>query len=144
MPLMFIARPQPCYNQIMKAILVDALDGIINSDGTLFQEMYELLEQYPNRKIIVTNANDQQFNQFNFRIAPYEVFTLKHNPDKVDPTYFRTLLDQYQLTPTDVIYFEHDEAACDSAQSLSIPTYHYQHEERDLAKLKVFLDENTG
>ena len=85
MPLMFIARPQPCYNQIMKAILVDALDGIINSDGTLFQEMYELLEQYPNRKIIVTNANDQQFNQFNFRIAPYEIFTLKHNPDKVDP-----------------------------------------------------------
>lgn len=144
MPLMFIVRPCPCYNQIMKTILVDALDGIINSDGTLFQEMYELLEQYPNRKVIVTNANDQQFKQFNFDIAPYEIFTLKHNPDKVDPTYFRTLLDQYQLAPTDAIYFEHDEAACSSAHSLGIPTYHYSHEERDLAKLKVFLDEHLA
>ena len=123
----------------MKTILVDAWNTFFTTDG-IFQEMHKMLENYSNPKIIVTNANDEQSIQFGIDKSPYRVFTLKHNPDKVDPAYFRTLLDQYQLTPTDVIYFEHDEAACDSAQSLSIPTYHYQHEERDLAKLKVFLD----
>ena len=40
----------------MKTILVDAVDSfVIEKDGkfVIFQEMYELLEKYQNRKIIL-------------------------------------------------------------------------------------------
>ena len=40
---------------------------------------------------------------------PYEVFSLEHNPDKIDPQYFSTLLDKFSLTPNGVLYFEHNE-----------------------------------
>lgn len=47
----------------MKTILVDAVDGfIIESEGAfkIFEEMQGLLESFPNRKIILTGANDEQ------------------------------------------------------------------------------------
>lgn len=45
----------------MKTILVDAINGLILEDGTIFDEMYKLLEQYPNPKIVLTGANDEQW-----------------------------------------------------------------------------------
>lgn len=82
----------------MKTILVDAINGLILEDGTVFKEMYQLLETYPNKKIVLTGANDEQFKQFNLDQSPYEVFTLKHDPEKTDPAYFNTLLDSYSLS----------------------------------------------
>ena len=51
---------------------------------------------------------------------PYEVFTLKHNPDKTDPTYFTIMLNHFGLTTKENIYFEHAKAAVASAQSVGI------------------------
>jgi len=36
----------------MKTILVDAVGGIVDREGNIFKEMYDLLEEFPNRKII--------------------------------------------------------------------------------------------
>ncbi len=47
----------------MKTILVDAVDCfIIEKDGEfiIFQDMSNLLETYPNRKIILTGAPDEK------------------------------------------------------------------------------------
>ena len=126
----------------MKTILVDAIDGLILGDGTVFQEMYDLLETYPNRKIVLTGANDEQWEKFNLDACPYKVFTLKHEPEKTDPKYYEILLDEFALTPGDVIYFEHSKEAADTAASLGIPTYFYDHTARDLKKLKEFIDAN--
>ena len=49
----------------MKTILVDAIDGLILKDGTVFEEMHQLLEKYPNPKLVLTCANDEQFKEFN-------------------------------------------------------------------------------
>jgi len=122
----------------MKTILVDAVDGIINDDGTLFQEMYDLLEKYDNLKLILTGANDEQFNKFNLHEAPYDVFTLEHNPEKTDPYYYEWMLSHFDLSSEDVVYFEHDAEAVKSAESMGIKAYFYNHKERDLDKLKVF------
>lgn len=73
---------------------------------------------------------------------PYDVFTLKHNPDKVDPKYFEILLKQYNLDNSNVIYFEHSQEAVDSAKSLGITSYFYDSDKRDLVALKEFLDSN--
>jgi FMN phosphatase YigB (HAD superfamily) len=124
----------------MKTILVDGISGLIHKNGTLFAEMYDLLEQYPNPKLVLTGANDKQWKEFNLDVSPYEVFTLKHNPEKTDSAYFNILLEKYGLEKDDVVFFEHNEEAAKTAESLGIKTYFYDHTKRDLAALKTFLD----
>lgn len=128
----------------MKTILVDGISGLILKNGTLQQEMYEMLEQYPNPKIVLTGANDEQWKAFNLDISPYEVFTLKHNPEKTDPKYFEILLEKYNLSSDDVIYFEHSQLAADSAASVGIKTYFYDHTDQDMVALKEFIDANLN
>lgn len=126
----------------MKTILVDAIDGIVLKDGTLFQEMYEMLETFPNRKIVLTGANDEQFKQYNLSKVPYELFTLKHNPEKTDPKYFHILLEKYNLQANEVIFFEHNPNAVKSAETAGIKTYYYDPIKKDLLGLKAFLASN--
>ena len=127
-----------------KTILVDAFNSFVIKDHGIFEEMYSLLEEYKNKKIIVTNANDEQIIVLGLNDLPYETFTLKHNPEKTNPEYFKILLKQYNLKVEDVIYFEHNQEAARSAESLGINTYYYDHEQKDLCKLKMFLDNNTN
>jgi HAD superfamily hydrolase (TIGR01509 family) len=128
----------------MKTILVDAVNTTIIKDETgafvQFKELFELLETYANPKVIVTNANDEQLVEFGLNNVPYPVFTMKHNPDKPDPIYFKTLLEQYNWQPTDVIYLEHNPDAVKSAESVGITSYHYDKDKRDLVELKKFID----
>lgn len=124
----------------MKTILVDVVDCLISKDGKLFGEMFALLEFYPNKKIILTGANDEQFKIFGLDKMPYEVFTLKHNPEKTDPKYYELTLSHFNLKKEDVVYFEHSPEAVKSAQSIGVKTYFYNNDARDLASLKKFLD----
>lgn len=126
----------------MKIILVDAVDCFVSDTGVIFQEMQDLLETYENKKIIVTGANDEQFKTFGLDKMPYEVFTMKHNPEKINPKYFEILLEQYNLTKDDVVYFEHNSKAVESAQLVGITSYFFDNEKKDLNNLKNFLDVN--
>ena len=126
----------------MKTILVDAVYTFVSDQGVIFQEMHNLLEKYPNKKIILTNASDDKWEQYGLNKMPYEVFTLKHNPDKPNPIYFQKLLDHFNLTKDDVIYFEHSPEAVKSAESVGIKSYHYDENKKDLLSLKKFLDQN--
>ena len=124
----------------MKTILVDAVYTFSSPEGKIFEEMHSLLETYPNKKILVTGANDEQFKKFGLDKMPYEVFTLKHNPEKTDPSYFQKLLEHFSLKASDCIYFEHNGDAVKSAESVGIISYHHDENEKDLVKLKEFLD----
>ena len=126
----------------MKTILVDAVYTFVSDQGVIFQEMYDLLETFPNRKIVLTGANDEQFIKFGLEKVPYEVFTLKHNPEKTDPKYFEMLLNKFGLTKNDVVYFEHNPGAVRSAESVGIKSYFYDPDKKDLGILKNFLTEN--
>lgn len=126
----------------MKTILVDAVHTFVIAGEGINKEMYEMLETFANPKIILTNANDEQFIEFGLTNLPYPIFTLKHNPDKVDPIYFQKMLEYFSLKVDDVIYFEHDEGAVKSAQSVGIKTYYYNSDKKDLEALKNFLTEN--
>lgn len=126
----------------MKTILVDAVNAFIIKWQWVSQEMYDLLEKYPNTKIILTWANKEERNKFDMNDLPYDLFTLEHNPDKPDPKYYYTMLDHFGLKARDVVYFEHNEDAVRSAISVWIDTFHYNKEEKDLKWLKEFLDRN--
>lgn len=108
----------------------------------IFGKMHELLETFPNRKIILTNANDQQAKGYGLDNVPYEVFSLKHNPDKTDPEYFKKMLEHFHFKKDDVIYFEHNHDAVKSAQSVGITAYHYDPEKKDLEALEAYLKTN--
>lgn len=129
----------------MKTILVDAVNCFVIEEGDsfkIFQEMYNLLETFPNKKIVLTGANEEQFKKFGLDKMPYEVFTLRHNPEKTDPKYFEIMLRHFNLNIADVVYFEHSMDAVKSAQSVGINTYYYNEDERDLVALKKFIDKN--
>ncbi len=129
----------------MKTILVDAVDCfVVEESGSfkIFQDMYKLLETYPNRKIILTGANDEQKEKFGLDDMPYEVFTLKHNPEKTDPEYYKILLNNFNLNKDEVIYFEHNPEAVKSAKFIKINSYYYDNDKKDLESLKKFLDKN--
>lgn len=126
----------------MKTILVDAVDCFVSEEGRILKEMHDLLETYPNNKIILTGADDEQFKVFGLDKMPYEVFTLKHNPEKTNPRYYLTLLQHFNLNKDEVIYFEHNPEAVESAQSVGIASYFYDNQKNDLTSLKEFLDSN--
>ena len=126
----------------MKTILVDAVDCFVSPEGQIFERMHDLLESYKNNKIILTGANDEQFKKFGLDKMPYKVFTLKHDPEKTNPKYFEMMLEHFNLQKNDVIYFEHNSKAVESAQSAGIKTYFYDNDKKDIESLKVFIDSN--
>lgn len=125
-----------------KAILVDAINAFVIKGEGVFEEMHSMLEEFPNKKIILTNANDEEFKKFNLKNMPYEVFTLAHNPEKTDPEYYKKMLEHFSLKPEEVIYFEHNENAVKSARSVRIKTFHYNKETKDVGSVKEFLNNN--
>jgi len=126
----------------MKTILVDAVDTFVIEGEGIFKPMFDLLEKYPNKKIILTNANDEQIQTFGLINLPYELFTLKHNPDKTEPEYFQKMLNHFGLSKDEVVYFEHNLDAVKSAQSVGIVSHQYDSDKKDLGSLKKFLNES--
>ena len=126
----------------MKTILVDAVFCFVSPEGQIFTEMYSLLETYSNKKILLTGADDEQFKKFGLDKMPYEVFTLKHDPEKTNPKYYEVLLEHFGLTRDEVLYFEHNPKAVESAQSVGINSFYYDNDKKDIESLKNFLDNN--
>ena len=130
----------------MKTILVDAVYCfVIEEDGgfKIFEEMHDLLETFPNRKILLTGADDEQFKKFGLDKMPYEVFTLRRNTEKTNPEYYKKMLEHFGLSKDDVIYFEHNLEAVKNAQSVGIKSYFYDNNQKNLTELKDFLNKNV-
>jgi len=127
----------------MKTILVDAVYTFIieTEEGfKIFEPMQKILDEFPNRKIILTSAGDEKFEKYGLDRMPYEVFTLKHDPEKTNPEYYKKMLEHFSLQPEDVVYFEHNPKAAESAISVGINTYYYDNTKNDLMSLKKFID----
>jgi len=124
----------------MKTILVDAWNTFVDENGVNL-EMKSILDHFNNNKIIVTNANEEEKITFGIVNMPYPIFSLAHNPNKTDPDYFKNMLAHYKLSIDNVIYFEHNEAAVKSAQSIGIKTLWLQ-KGSELSLLKEFLSSN--
>ncbi len=126
----------------MKTILVDAINTFVIKGQGIDQEIFDLLESFPNRKIVLTNATDERMEEPDFAEVPYEIFTLSNDPSKSDPEYFNMMLSHLGLTAKEVVYFEHNPEAIKSAESVGIRTYHFDPEKRDLGALGIFLKNN--
>ncbi len=126
----------------MKTILVDAKGALIIKGKGINQPLFDLLEKYPNPKIVVTDANDEESKALGLDAVTYPVFTMKHNPDKPNPDYFKTLMQKFHLSIEEIVYFDHKIEAVESARSLGIVAYYYDSEKGFLGELGKFLDTN--
>lgn len=124
----------------MKTILVDAWNTFVTEEGINFN-LQNLLDSYPNNKIILTNANEEELVTFGIVNMPYPVFSLAHNPNKTDSDYFVKMLQHFNLKTEEVVYFEHNPDAVASAKSIGITTFHYNKLE-NLDNLTIFLNSN--
>ena len=61
----------------MKIILVDAWNTLIKNKK-LDIDLYNLLEKFENRKIILTNANNNELIDYGIVEIPYDIFSLSH------------------------------------------------------------------
>jgi hypothetical protein len=52
------------------------------------------------------------------------------------------MLKHFNLRADEVIYFEHNQYAVQSAKLLGINTFHYQKDSKDLTALKQFIDKS--
>ena len=69
---------------------------------------------------------------------------MKHDPEKTDSKYFQVLMQKYDLKPEDIVYFEHNKDAVESAMSLGINSFYYDPTHKNLDKLKTFLDSSVN
>jgi len=131
----------------MKTILVDAVGAFIveteNGNFEIFEPLRKMLDEFPNKKIILTGANDEGFKKYGLDKMPYDVFTLKHEPEKTSPEYYKKMLEHFNLEVDDVVYFEHNSEAVASAQSVGIKTHYWDSKKRPLNELSIFLEHNT-
>ena len=98
----------------MKTILVDAVDAFVvetENGFEIFEPMRKMLDEFPNRKIILTGTNDEQFRKFGLDKIPEDVICFAHNPEVVK-----------------------------SAESVGIKTHFLDNEKRPMRELQIFLD----
>ena len=126
----------------MKVILVDAINTLVIPNDGVYEPLLKILDSYPNRKIVLTGANNEEFIQHGLDKLLYEVFTLRHDPEKSNPNYYKILLEQFDLAVEDLIYIEHNMEAIRSAESLNIKVFHYDKDLKDINKLNQFLELN--
>ncbi|MEX0932997.1 MAG: HAD-IA family hydrolase [Candidatus Pacearchaeota archaeon] len=129
-----------------KVILVDAIGALVIEMGKgfgIFKEMKDLLDEFSNRKIILTMAKKgKQFKELGLDKMPWEVFTSEFDPKKTNPEYYRIMLNSFGLKPEEVIYFEHNLEAIKNAKSVGIKSYFYDNDKKDLVTLRKFLEDN--
>ena len=126
----------------MIVILVDAINTLVIPIDGVYEPLLKILDSYPNRKIVLTGANNEEFIQHGLDKLLYEVFTLRHDPEKSNPNYYKILLEQFDLAVEDLIYIEHNMEAIRSAESLNIKVFHYDKDLKDINKLNQFLELN--
>ena len=123
----------------MKTILVDAINTFVINGQGIDQEIFDLLEAFPNRKIVLTNASKEHLEYEDFSRVPYEIFTLQNNPSKSSPDYYLKMFKYFGLKSQEVIYFEHNPDAIKSSESVGIKTHYFDPEKRDVTSLDRFL-----
>ena len=110
-------------------IIVDAVRTLISStedydlqSRTLNKELAKYLASLPNKVIVVTNADGDEYLKIQTLLQGYdfELFSLQNNPPKTEVTYFKQLLKHYHLKPKDAVYFDHLQANLDAAHQTGI------------------------
>lgn len=128
----------------MKTILVWAINTLVSENWDVNVEIQSLLNGYENNKIIVTNANESEISTLWLNTLGYKLFSLAHEPNKINPLYFDILLKTYNLLPKDAVYFDSSDEAVKAAESIWITSYKFSkwmniHALNNYLKINLFI-----
>ncbi len=122
-----------------KVLAIDAVGCLVDFNGKLNNRIQNLIKKFDIKKIVLTNADDRERKIF-LKNVNYEVFSLKHKPEKTNPIYFKKFLSKYRLKSDDLIYIEHDIKACRSARKNGITSHFFDGNYKNLENfLKLFI-----
>jgi leucyl-tRNA synthetase/ADP-ribose pyrophosphatase YjhB (NUDIX family) len=125
-------------------ILIDAVFCLINkteSGMSLNQELFDYLERLPQRKIVVTNAKDQNLVTIKQLVGDkFEVFSLRFDPEKTDPKFYETMIKNLSIDTSSTIYFDHNTDNLKSAKSNGIHCFQYTSNQQAISTLKTLFD----
>ena len=129
----------------MKKILaVDAIGCLVDYQGKINKNIKRLIDRFKIKKIILTNANNEEKKKF-LKNVNYEIFSLKHKPDKTNPKYYKDFLSKHNLKVEQLIYFEHNIKAVKSAETVGIITHHFDGNLKSLENfLSLYLDKKQS
>ena len=127
----------PAYS--ITTILCDLIGTFADKKGNIYQDINELLKTFPQQKILLTSATNQQLKEFKLTNMPYPIYTTEHTIEKNSPEYYKKLLKQFNLTPQEVIYIERKPEAIETAKQLGIKTIEFNAEDRDINIVKKLL-----
>lgn len=121
-----------------KILLVDGMGCLYDKSFNVDNVLLNLLNEFEVRKILVVNGFREEGKKA-LEGQGFEAFSLQEEGiKKNNPEYFKILLNKFNLTPQDCLYFDHLKESVDSASSIGIKSSFYESTER----IKDFLLEN--
>ena len=119
-------------------ILVDGMFCLYDKEFKINQELLDIINNFGTWNILVVNG----FKEKGYSLVDssnWAPFSLEEEGIKKDkPEYFKRLLNQYQLTPEEVIYFDHDKNNVKVAKSIGIISKQFT----NIKSIKEFIEEN--
>lgn len=125
-------------------ILIDAVFCLIHKGEnglSLNQELFDYLHSLPQRKIVVTNAKDEILETIKHLVGNnIEVFSLRFDPEKIDPKFYETMIKELNIDTQSTIYFDHNSANLKAAKLNNIHCFQYKSNQQTILALKTLFD----
>jgi leucyl-tRNA synthetase len=119
-------------NLKQKVILIDAIGTLYTDDENNIFEINKDLANYLSslntKVIVVTNAKGEIYSRLNEQLIDYnfDLFSLEFNPAKTDSSYYKILIEKYNLDLANTIYIVHSQDNLISAKVNNIYCFKFE------------------
>ena len=107
------------HNKQERTILVDGMFCLYDKDFKINEKLLNFLNKVQARKILVINAFGDKAKKL-FSRHEIEVFTFEKKVKKENKEFFMKLFKKYNLTPNEILYFDHAKENLEGAKSAGI------------------------
>ncbi|PIN93555.1 hypothetical protein COU54_02650 [Candidatus Pacearchaeota archaeon CG10_big_fil_rev_8_21_14_0_10_31_24] len=122
-----------------KTILVDGMGTIYNEEFQPNEKLLTILNSFTNSKILVVNKFREKGSQALGKNISNSFSLEEQGINKNDPEYFKLLMEKFDISPENLIYFEHNSENVETASKLGIKSIHYTGNNNEI---KLFLESN--
>ncbi|MFH1608327.1 MAG: alanine--tRNA ligase-related protein [archaeon] len=132
------------YIKDKRLILVDGMYCLYDEKFNPNRELLHLVNNFNSHNILAVNGfrekgRESVKNYDMTKDTNWGAFSLEEEKIKKDnPEYFKILLKKFNLTPEEVIYFDHDKTSVETAKKLGILSKHYT----NIKSIKKFIEDN--
>jgi HAD superfamily hydrolase (TIGR01509 family) len=132
------------YNKDKRLILVDGMHCLYDKNFKINKRLLEFVNSFNTHSVLVTNGfREKGLNLIKKNSLDQDTnwgaFSLEEDGIKKDnPEYFKVLLKRFNLSPEEIIYFDHNKKNVETAKKLGILSKHYT----TIESIKNFIKDN--